>query len=334
MKHIFLHIGLPKTGTSTLQNFLFENAAELKAQGALYPKGLWDVKRRHPELAHCFLPANRKRYAHVWSEMHTIIQQADEEVIVLSSEAFSNLNAKALELLKKELSPYQVTLVAYLRRLDLWIESSYLQNIKSGAYTGTMTDFLPRVAPDIFYKKVLLWQNLFGKDNLEVRLLERELIPDICTDFVNLIGLLGKGFEAVPDSNVKPTLAQMVALYKLNTAFAKTQGYEGKEGNFQLDKAPIDFVKTVAAPMLDKSSHWVSAKKYKVLGFEAAQKLLDSAESWDRKLAKVLDKPFPLFNRTMTAYEAIPLETLTLKQEEQADLEEVLAARALIAHHT
>ncbi|MBA2774812.1 MAG: hypothetical protein H0U36_12330, partial [Nocardioidaceae bacterium] len=37
MKRVFFHIGAPKTGTTYLQNVLFQNRPALKAAGVLYP---------------------------------------------------------------------------------------------------------------------------------------------------------------------------------------------------------------------------------------------------------------------------------------------------------
>lgn len=36
----YVHIGLPKTGTTSIQEFLFANHAQLKQQGYLYPVSL------------------------------------------------------------------------------------------------------------------------------------------------------------------------------------------------------------------------------------------------------------------------------------------------------
>lgn len=45
MSHILLiHIGMPKTGTTALQSFLYENMKNLKEQGWCYP----DLKKELP----------------------------------------------------------------------------------------------------------------------------------------------------------------------------------------------------------------------------------------------------------------------------------------------
>ena len=42
-KTLYLHIGLPKTGTTSIQNYLFENREALMQRGVCYPKPLASV---------------------------------------------------------------------------------------------------------------------------------------------------------------------------------------------------------------------------------------------------------------------------------------------------
>jgi hypothetical protein len=78
-------------------------------------------------------------------------------------------------------------IVCYVRRPDHYLESLYIQCVKQGMFTGTITEFLTLVEDMLDYHRCLsMWQKVFGRNNTEVRVYETAL-PNLIHDFLRYI---------------------------------------------------------------------------------------------------------------------------------------------------
>lgn len=114
-KNLYIHIGLHKTGSTTLQHFLKINKNVLKKLGYLYAEtGLvysghhnfsWNLKNdsRFKEQYGCF------------DKLQLEIDSISVNNIILSSEAFESLPPELVKQLKYECRFYNTTIVVYLR---------------------------------------------------------------------------------------------------------------------------------------------------------------------------------------------------------------------------
>jgi glycosyltransferase involved in cell wall biosynthesis len=142
-KSIYLHVGTPKTGSTSIQHFLTDNRRRLEQQGVAVYTAL------EPDPADCMRPDERLDPSFAgengacWTkELVRRIQSRPEEKIILSEEMcwFSIVLiekrpgfAAFVEQLK---TIADVTLIVYLRRQDLFLMSSYQEHLKNGWLNG------------------------------------------------------------------------------------------------------------------------------------------------------------------------------------------------------
>ena len=198
---LLIHIGMPKTGTSALQKFLFANASKLEKYGWAYPV-LLDQKDINSERLMMIEQSGNGRDLYVEgvlnnhkSEWNTGIEIISTHLkvrnVILSSEDISEYETdKFLEGVKEKCE--NVKVVIYLRRQDREIESIYNEHIKSAGEYNTFQEF---ITSDDSYKtwvdylsKLDTISRIVGKENLIVRIYEKQQLigNDTVTDFLLL----------------------------------------------------------------------------------------------------------------------------------------------------
>ncbi|MGG5808014.1 hypothetical protein [Falsiroseomonas sp. CW058] len=145
-----LHVGMPKTGTTSLQQRLHSSASDLAARGVLYPPG-W---RNEEGIAHHMLGA--RLLAEGLAEADGLAAEVVQAVtgtgaghVVLSTESLTNLissdRVRILDRFTHALSAAgQVDMVICLRRIDEFFESMYLHSVKVGETRESFDEYLAR----------------------------------------------------------------------------------------------------------------------------------------------------------------------------------------------
>jgi len=210
---LYLHIGMPKTGTSAIQNFLFSNRSALAKQGVCYPAASlhWSqhvpivramVLSRFPEAQ--FNPLMPEIDLRNWlDDLMKEIRAENIHTIILSSEFFWSApamqlgagyhedNGKNFTYIDQVIQDCRtlfscfdsVKVIVYLRKQDDWLESFYNQQIKNGFPIPEEKDLL-QIKNFLLYGKIIgLWRNCFGADNVIVKIFEEvspQLLPDFC----------------------------------------------------------------------------------------------------------------------------------------------------------
>ncbi len=181
MKTIYLHIGTPKTGTTSLQKILASNRRLLLEKGYFYPpQGIPSHDNGHHCLAWSFLHPDGvrtdaylgKRFecGQVPADVLDAIQNQAVENVILTSEYFWLLeNISQIEAVKDMLKGYRVILIVYLRRQDRFFLSSYSENVKRGCVKPFLTFQRERQIKGDYRLLLSQWRKVFGHSNVIAR---------------------------------------------------------------------------------------------------------------------------------------------------------------------
>ena len=211
-KRLFIHIGTHKTGTSVIQKFLFQNRDALKEKGFLYPYP--GHKPSHHAMASEFRPLKRTRNKE--KELKTLsyikeIRTHNLDTSILSSEGLVLRGTDVKKLRDIIPSNLDVKIVIYLRRQDERLESGYNQIVKGPRrYSKKFfeSSSIPFQKYFLDYYKILSpWRDIFGKENIIVRVYEKEQLPlGIIVDFCSVIGLELDHTLKISEERINPSL--------------------------------------------------------------------------------------------------------------------------------
>lgn len=184
MRKAYLHVGMPKTGTSAIQAAMAANRTILGRHGILYPGHHDDHVRLLPRFhqfgaGHYYFahkgvsPALAKRQSEGFLKVLERDAEKFQGDLLLSSEYLFNLNEEAYADLQSYFCDlgYQLNIICYLRHPLAMATSSIQQNIKMGH--GFLTDYL--TDPQWHSMKQTLEPVLavLGRDRLVLRIFEQ-----------------------------------------------------------------------------------------------------------------------------------------------------------------
>jgi hypothetical protein len=192
LSEILLHIGLNKTGTSSIQDFLSMNAVALANEGFCYPKAGRDASAHHL-LSHTLkaLPFTED------AAQHPLVQALRDEIapfprVLLSSEDFHTHGNRSVERLGQLLSGHKVRVLLYVREHLSYLASWYQQNVQATHQSCAFDHFC------YFTRKPLFaiadrWAKVFGHRNIALRLYDRATLAggDVVLDLAEQAGIGG-----------------------------------------------------------------------------------------------------------------------------------------------
>jgi hypothetical protein len=205
----YLHIGIGKTGTSTIQKFLHSNRKALRRQKAWYPSSPAMASGRHIRLgAYALrddlytdprkilnlgldeLPAFRAAF-----EMELAAEIAEipakTQTVIFSDEGLCSLtDPDEIGRIRDLLAPWfsSIDVIIYLRRQDMHSVSQHSQHLKAGRVGRKI------LRPSHLYDYAAyldLWAGVFGEAHVIPRIFERDRFPqgDVLHDFLDVCGL-------------------------------------------------------------------------------------------------------------------------------------------------
>lgn len=238
-----IHIGMPKTGSSSIQEFLRLNRAQIAQRGFRYARfqaqfgsqyefGVSALTRADTEISDFTakrvmgLPdmATQQAYtARYLDFLDAKLAQWEEPIFLGSSEHLVPWvrSPKLIESLQSILQPRfpdGVRYLLYIRPQTSFVTSSYSERMRRGEYISL--DEHLKIATNLanYNQLVSRWETGVGAENLDVRLMTRDAMidGDLLTDFCGAIGLDHHGLVRPNLENPSLTKAQIKWRYRLN----------------------------------------------------------------------------------------------------------------------
>lgn len=209
IKNIYIHIGLHKTATSSIQHTLWQNKELLKDHGVFFPSN-W--KRNHGIVMQTMFSSPEfltKKTEYIYyvkanlNSMRKIASFASENkknikkeilntncnTVVFSGESISMMNKTDLipmKLFLKTMMPLaKITVVIFVREKSAFASSYYQQDIKAGL------NAVIRLHEKLYQETIEKFSRVFSKENMKVVSFEKSLKHPHgpVGEFLNIIGL-------------------------------------------------------------------------------------------------------------------------------------------------
>lgn len=190
---LILHIGLPKTGTTAIQRYMYFNREAYAETGVhwaeTYPNGIHEINDwAHHVYSHKWGGwLNPDDFVvspdQAWQALAGRMQEIPGRYLV-SSERLADILptpvcGPMLSFIKNLIGPAKLTVIGYVRRQDLLIESHIRELIKGGNLTKTLDQYLEQLPSFVdFSKGFLNASEVVGPENIIVRVYERSILVD------------------------------------------------------------------------------------------------------------------------------------------------------------
>jgi hypothetical protein len=192
---LHVHIGLHKTGTSTIQRFFRLNTALTERHGLVFPDLGFDSRTHGGVIA--ALRDIEAGDAAGEAVFEAIDRLADEDgrSYLLSTENFELMPVRRIEMFAERIRRrHDVRIIAYVRDLTRLMPSVYAQRTKKGRNLRDFDTFFAMTEDWIrfrFSELIGRWGEVFGWDKVRVRALDRDSLVggDLVSDAVAAVGL-------------------------------------------------------------------------------------------------------------------------------------------------
>lgn len=209
-KVLLLHIGMPKSGTTSLQDFLYLNAGRLKKYGWCYPDLIKDMAYLTDEKSEegqknglCLRRSiiknwSKKKIDILWDN---ILNYLKYDNVIISDEVIGASPIIDTEKALQNFCSYydNIKVIFYLRRQDLFIESLWNQDIKRNLNGDPISVFLKTSPYAVIFSdylsRIRMMEKIIGRENIIIRIFEKEQFlgkkSDVISDFLVTLGSIG-----------------------------------------------------------------------------------------------------------------------------------------------
>ena len=239
MQCLVLHIGTPKTGTTSIQKAFNRNKKILLQEDTLYPlSSSINNTYAHHNFCYEYSPGLRGKYNTKKGGTAQIAEEFNNSPaknLILSSEALKSLPREnvcyLLSTVVNKFKPKKIIVVLYVRRSDLYIHSGFVQNCKLGVKSlAEPESYIYSMRNIAAYDTLFLnWNNALKaikpETALIVRPFSKELLTDKCVvkDFLALLArenIISESISKNPDfkitnANDKPKLSHLAIRWHL-----------------------------------------------------------------------------------------------------------------------
>lgn len=274
-KTVYLHVGSPKTGTTSIQKFLARNTASLAERGFFVPPQIEDENGAHHALPLSLIkdiynawydgwPNISRKSDVIWNELVEQIDKSEHPNTIISSEIFHEIpNAiysphqkKAEKFIKNSLHKYDVRIIAYARPIDNYLNSAYRQDLRNRPSYNSMVELIQDFQEQRMvhlYPSIWLdfYAALFGKNSIIVRKYDYKKFRNnnIVLDFIDALGI-----KYPPEEEKNFFLDENPSLQEDHVSFRRALNSEGT--NKKIINRKISDVFTKTASILNEADEF------------------------------------------------------------------------------
>ncbi len=216
-KRIILHIGIGKTGATSIQKMLCDNRSQLEELGCYYPDiGLYNYA--HHRLANYRKDSLTIDGQKFYNEILEEFEKNDCSTLLLSSEQFCFCGTKYVQELGELFAKWPVKVLFYIRKQESLILSTFLQKLKEGeSYHDNIESFFEKSKRAFdFNVRIKNWVSVFGVQSIDVRLYRKaDQNYDVCHDFlaaINLNKALDNHIDFRSNKSLLPEFVELLSL--------------------------------------------------------------------------------------------------------------------------
>ena len=227
MRKLYVHIGNHRTGTTSIQQFMYAHREALWDRGILYP----NATRRHLALMDGVF--EKGNAAAIADDLERKADHRRAHTVVLSEEdVCKRTDLSALAALGAR---FEVRPIFFMRRQDLWLESWFSQNVK-----WQWDPELSHMPWDVFLagRARFHWidydrtarrlEETFGADRVELAVFDRELMPEgPVAAFARIVGIEdARALGKLPSLNYgySPMMSEVMRRLPLDQAPPQLRG--------------------------------------------------------------------------------------------------------------
>lgn len=235
-RQVILHVGLPKTGTTYLQQSFVGHRDQLSSHGVSYPRfGQEHLAGHHNLTFHLRgAPVQGADYGDLTAEaaLRRALDEQPEANVLLSSEGFSALDANGVGILLRAIQGLEPRVVVYVRRRSKLMGSSWQEAVKHGSPLGLLeyvsTRLLESGARMLRFEQVLLGiAQAFGRDAMHVLVYDHlvEDGVDLFSHFAStVLGIDGLAVDEARRSNQSIASIEVEIVRAVNQAILSGGG--------------------------------------------------------------------------------------------------------------
>lgn len=133
---LILHIGTHKTGTSALQGVFEAQRDRLRGQGVCYPitaRAPWPDLPKHCSVYQAAASGEARQQAAEWRILLDEFEASQARTLLISEEGLSEPDPTVSRFFAGRAADFDITVVCFLRRQDLYVESLFNQFVREAA---------------------------------------------------------------------------------------------------------------------------------------------------------------------------------------------------------
>lgn len=278
-----VHIGMHKTGSSSIQNMLFHhlkdkkfnytNLGEANQSAQIYSLFSEHPEKYHGHISRAWNTSDINQYVEKNFKIliNSFTTTSSSTIEIISGEDIGLLSFDEIVKLKTFLYKYfkKVKIIAYIRPPVSYIQSAFQELIKHGLSRFDFTDCNPR------YERFQNYEKVFGKENMILKLFKSNKLygNDIVLDFCNTLKIsIDKNYKTIKE-NESISLEALSLLYtyqKYINKFSRgpnifTERKQLISALAKIGNSRLTFSSSVLQPIIDQNQQGIDFLEQRML---------------------------------------------------------------------